>query len=180
MNKQKELEKKLDNLKIQNIMKNSKTIEEKIEDTEKKLVKTMEQRQKSNGDNAAALEGVKKINTKIKQMEQEAKDYGNKEIKNEKKLDNLKQEEKKLNDEKNKTSEEYEKSMTQISELDKNFNDDTEQGENSNENPPDDTKGTKLGDQDLERVLNFYGDMDKPNNEQKINNQEINTNLRDW
>ncbi|MFA7674692.1 MAG: hypothetical protein WCY38_01365, partial [Endomicrobiia bacterium] len=122
-------------------------------------------------------DSLNKANMQYKNMEKESKTYGNDVEKNKRKLEKLKDEENKLNDEKNKTSELLEKSMLQAQELDE---EDKENIKEQKEDKEENTKGLKIGDQDLERVLNFYGDMDKPNNEKKINNQEININQRDW
>ena len=71
--------------------------------------------------------------------------------------------------------------MSQLSDLDKmtNFDEDLN-NESNNDEEPEDLKGSKKGNQDLNRVLNFYGDMDKPNNERKIENQQIGSGQRDW
>ena len=152
-----------------------------MKDIEKKLIDIMEQKQSFGEGNYIADKGIQQIKKQLNNINREVNEYSDKETKYKEKLDKLKEQKNKLNDIKNKLDNEYEKSMTQISKTDKNFSkqetDDIEEDDNIAE-----TKGaeTKIGDTDLNRVLNFYGDMDKPNNERKINNQEINKNQRDW
>ena len=139
-------------------------------------------RQKTNGTEAIALDGLKKVEANLKKMDKEAKMFESNEIKNEKLLDELKKEEQQLEKEKENTANEYEKSMNEIATIDKNFDiDNYNKEENKPEDRlPEDTDGFKLGEKDLERVLNFYGDMDKPNNDRKIDNQKISDSQRDW
>ena len=70
--------------------------------------------------------------------------------------------------------------MNNISELDESFDDIDEQEENNEDFDDENFEGKKKGNQDLNRVLNFYGDMDKPDNKRKIENQKIADNQRDW
>ena len=75
--------------------------------------------------------------------------------------------------------------MNQMTDLDKmiNFDDklkDMEKDEDTVPNDDENLKGSKKAMGDLDRILNFYGDMDKPNNERKIENQQISAGERDW
>jgi hypothetical protein len=113
-------------------------------------------------------------------MDKETKTYGEGIEQSKKKIEKLKDEENKLKKEKDRTSDLLEKTMSQVQQIDKDDDTDRENKEEKKNEEDKDDKGTKIADQDLERVLNFYGDMDKPNNEKKIKSQQINTNQRDW
>ena len=153
--------------------------QKKIEAIEKELIDTIEQRQSFNEGDSLVLDGVQKIKKQLRNIDTEVKEYGYKEAKCKEKIDELKEKEKELNDTKSKLDSEYEKSMAEISKMDKNFSK-QDKDEFEDEDFREDTEGVKLGNQDLNRVLNFYGDMDKPDNKRKIDNQKISKNQRDW
>jgi hypothetical protein len=175
LKKQAELEREMERLKRQYSENKNENIKEKMKNAERELIKTMDQRLQA-GRTLNSNE-INEIKAKHKNMEQESREYGNKVAEADAKLNKLRKSEEELKTEKNRLSDDFSKSMAEMSDLDADF--DSEQNEPvADENK--DVKGQKIGNQDLNRVLNFYGDMDKPQNDKKIKGQEIDANQRDW
>jgi len=175
LKRQAELEREMERLKRQYSENKNENIKEKMKNAEKELIKTMEQRLQS-GRTLSSSE-VNEIKAKHKNMEKESREYGNKVAEADAKLNKLRKSEEELKAEKNRLSDDFSKSMAEMTDLDTDF--DPEENENINDGEKD-VKGQKIGNQDLNRVLNFYGDMDKPQNDKKIKGQEIDANQRDW
>lgn len=175
MRKQRELEAELAKLRKQYNENQSPNTEKRIKTIESDLIKTMDQRlqtgQKLNSNKADELK------MKYKNMDKEVQSYAGQVADADNKLETLKKASEELKAEKNKIADEFKKSMAEMSDLDSDF--DPKANENISDESAD-SKGKKIGNQDLNRVLNFYGDMDKPQNDKKIKGQEIDQTQRDW
>ncbi|MDD5020876.1 MAG: hypothetical protein PHR82_01920 [Endomicrobiaceae bacterium] len=175
LKKQRELEAELEKLRRQYNEDKNANIERKIKTAESDLIKTMDQRLQVG--QALSSNKMDEMKMKYKNMDKESKMYASQVSDSDNKLEKLKKTEEQLKTEKNKMADEFEKSMAEMADLDSDF--DPKENEDMDEQSSD-TKSKKIGNQDLNRVLNFYGDMDKPENDKKIKGQEIDETQRDW